>query len=103
MKNKIIWFSVFIIILALILGLTLGPEKFTSLPNSHNGIGKYTPDADKTAWFRTFGRECEPGLTKCEGDNFQYFCSAKKNCQIDKYNLKGKPIKEPMSWFERHV
>ena len=72
-------------------------------PVPTTGTGPFTPAAGATAWFCTFGRECEPGLTKCVGANQQYYCTKKRNCQLKKYNLKGRPINEPMSWFMRHV
>lgn len=67
------------------------------------GVGSFTPNAGPNAWFKTFGRECEPGLTKCVGPDNQYFCSSREDCHLKNYNLRGTPLKEPMSWFMRHV
>ena len=92
-----------IIIITVSVVLTNEEKKEKEKFSSTNGVGPYTPNAGPTAWFRTFGRECEPGLTKCYAGNNQYFCTKKKNCHLKAYNLKGAPVKEPMIWFMRHA
>ena len=62
-------------------------------------------DAQKTGWYRTLGRECEPGLNKCVVKNnsgsYHYFCSENPNCSIPGENVSGKKVEEPMDWAVR--
>lgn len=63
-------------------------------------------DAYKTGWYQTFGHECHPSLYKCMVNNKNqnhYFCSANPNCEISYHNVKGKLLKEPLTWFQRFV
>lgn len=60
-------------------------------------------DASKTGVYQTLGRECKSGLNKCftEGPtgNKHYYCS--ENCNIDRHNIRGRKVEEPMDWFVR--
>ena len=64
-------------------------------------------DAFETSWYRTLGRECEPGLYKCrikkDSGTLHYFCSKNKDCKIHQQNVHAELMKEPMSWFDRFV
>ena len=62
-------------------------------------------DAQKTGWYRTRNRECKPGLNKCVVKNnsgsYHYFCS--KNCNLERENVKGTKVQEPMAWQVRYA
>jgi hypothetical protein len=64
-------------------------------------------DAQKTGWYRTLNRQCEPGLHKCyiknNSGSYHYYCSDKDDCYLKDENVKGTKIQEPMAWQVRYA
>lgn len=92
----------FLVVLALFAIIIVPSVLFSNKDKFQDIIYPKAGDAFLSGWYRTLGRECKPNLHKCKV-NERYFCSERADCTIPQYNVIGKKVKEPMSWFDRYA
>lgn len=102
-SNCILWFFIAVALALSIAAIIVATnsEGFADIKFPKMG------DAQSTGWYRTLGRECKPNDHKCVVKNnsgsYHYFCSKHKNCNIERENVQGELIDEPMAWQVRYA